>query len=238
MTRPRIIGFLAVALSATALFVRLGIWQLDRLEERREQNRGLIAQMNAPEVPVQDVVGTESQRLRKVRASGVWDYENEMVLTSRSRQGSPGINVLTPLRLKGDSVAVLVNRGWLYAANGMTVDLAPWREADSATVHGYVIAYTAEAGQVSTPSAPRGVRHLNADSIASRVPYSLLPFIVVQQDTSQVSADDKHPVRLEQPELTEGTHKSYAFQWFSFAAITIIGTLAVLNRERRRLAKG
>lgn len=233
MLKPRVVAFLALTIGATALFVRLGVWQLDRLEERRAFNRGLIAQVNAPEVPVAEVGGVESPRFRKVWASGEWDYGNELVLTSRSRKGSPGVYVLTPLKPTDGGDAVVVIRGWLYAANGMTVDLAPWRESDSATVHGYVETYTNETGQVSTPSAPRGVRRLDADSIAARLPYPILPVLLVQQDSAAVSKDDTHPVRLEQPELSEGSHKSYAFQWFSFAAITVIGTLVVLSRERR-----
>jgi cytochrome oxidase assembly protein ShyY1 len=33
------------------------------------------------------------------------------------------------------------------------------------------------------------------------------------------------------PPLDEGPHKSYAVQWFSFAAISIVGTVLYLRRK-------
>jgi hypothetical protein len=60
---------------------------------------------------------------------GTLDYDNEIVHTLRGRGGSPGVNILTPLRRVGNDTAVLVNRGWLYAPDGITVDTKPWREA-------------------------------------------------------------------------------------------------------------
>jgi cytochrome oxidase assembly protein ShyY1 len=34
------------------------------------------------------------------------------------------------------------------------------------------------------------------------------------------------------PELDEGSHRSYAFQWFAFAVISIVGAAIVVHRER------
>ena len=41
---------------------------------------------------------------------------------------------------------------------------------------------------------------------------------------------DPLPVPL--PALDDGPHLSYAIQWFSFALITLIGSVAFLKRER------
>jgi cytochrome oxidase assembly protein ShyY1 len=35
------------------------------------------------------------------------------------------------------------------------------------------------------------------------------------------------------PALDEGPHRSYAIQWFFFAAIALAGAMAVIWRERR-----
>ena len=40
-------------------------------------------------------------------------------------------------------------------------------------------------------------------------------------------------MRREMPALDDGPHRGYAIQWFSFAAIAIVGALAVVRRERR-----
>jgi surfeit locus 1 family protein len=232
MVRPRILAFLAIALLATLGFLRLGWWQLDRLADRRAANAVVASRLQAAPAPLSEVLtDTATARYRYTAVRGTWDYDNELVLTSRSRQGSPGVYVITPLQPEDGGPAVLVNRGWVYAADGMTVDLAVWTEGDSGQVSGFVETYTHGAGPVSTPSAARGVRRLTADSIAARIPYPIVPVLVVQQDTS-AAAGASHPVRVEPPTLAEGSHRSYAIQWFAFATITVIGTLAVVRKER------
>ena len=71
---------------------------------------------------------------RGAPAIGRFDYEHELVLAGRTRQGSPGVELLTPVRVAGSDTAVLVNRGWVYSPDGATVDHARWREGDSARV--------------------------------------------------------------------------------------------------------
>jgi cytochrome oxidase assembly protein ShyY1 len=111
------------------------------------------------------------------------------------------------------------------------VDLAVWAEGDTGVVSGFVETYTHGAGPVSTSSVVRGVRRLTADSVAARLPYPIAPVLVVQQDTA-TAPGMTHPVRIEAPSLAEGSHRSYAIQWFAFAIITVIGTLAVIRKER------
>jgi surfeit locus 1 family protein len=234
VTRTRLIAFVAVAALAVAGFVRLGFWQLGRLAERRAANAAVQGRLEMPPADVADIAAdTATARFRRTVVRGQWDYANELVLTSRSRQGSPGVHLITPLRPADGGVAVLVNRGWVYAADGMTVDLARWAERDSGVVEGFVETYTDFAGPVATPSAPRGVRRLTGDSVAARIPYPILPILVVQGDTATIPSQE-HPVRVPPPTLDEGAHRSYAIQWFAFALITVIGTAAVLSRSRLR----
>jgi surfeit locus 1 family protein len=232
MLRPRILVFLVVALVATSGFVRLGFWQLDRLRQRQTANAAIARYLELPPAPLADVIAdTTGARHRRTFVRGTWDYGNQLVLTARSRQGSPGVHVITPLQPDAGGPAVLVNRGWVYAADGMTVDLTAWTEGDTANVSGFVETFTQGNGPVSTSSVARGVRRLTADSIVARIPYPIAPVLIVQQDTTAAEGVN-HPVRLEPPMLGEGSHRSYAFQWFAFAAITLIGTAAVLRRER------
>jgi cytochrome oxidase assembly protein ShyY1 len=48
------------------------------------------------------------------------------------------------------------------------------------------------------------------------------------------------PTRLSLPSLDEGSHKSYAIQWFSFMAIALygIGYLVWLELGKKRAAQG
>ena len=221
----RIVAFLALAAALGAVFVWLGFWQLDRRDERRALNDARTRQLSLPPVPVTDLVSQQDAVDRRASVSGVPDLENEIVLTGRSRSGSPGVHILTPVRLPGRDTAVLVNRGWVYSADATTVDLRRWRETRM-VFNGFTQRLP---GTKPTGAPPRGraVRQLSYPGIARLLPYPVHSLYVVAQDSA---ASDSTPARLESPLLGDGPHLSYAIQWFSFAAIAIIGAAAVAIR--------
>jgi len=232
--------FCVFALAISLGCVRLGFWQLERLSERQARNAQVTVRLGEAAVPLERVSRNSEVRFRRATASGTYDFEHEFVLTSRSRNGSPGVHVITPLRLTNSDSAVLVNRGWAYAPDGMRVDLTLFREDSNAIVQGFVEEYSTTPGPVSTPSVTRGVRRLNRDSIAARMPYPLASVMLVQQmDSGEFTAVDRGtPVRVEPPPLDEGPHRAYAIQWFGFALVGIVGSLLVVQRDRMRRTDG
>jgi surfeit locus 1 family protein len=163
----RTLAFVVIALLASLGFVRLGVWQLSRLGERRARNAEVLANMQAPAAAVREVLRLgDSARYRPVVARGRFDYDQELVFVARSRSGSPGVYLLTPLRAPESDSAVLVIRGWVYSPDGRTVDLARWREADEGSVTGYVDEFGTGAGPVSLPGQSRALRRLDLDSSA------------------------------------------------------------------------
>jgi surfeit locus 1 family protein len=158
----------------------------------------------------------------------VYDYDNQIILTLRGRQGSPGVNILTPLRRTGNDSAVLVNRGWVYSPDGVEVDVAKWREGDSADANGFVETFpTAGSFDAPNPARPRSMRRLHRPELTKLFPYPIANYYVVLTDPA-VTANA--PPRIEPAPLDEGPHQNYAIQWFSFAAISIIGLVIFLRR--------
>src|SRR3989454_699726 len=102
---------LVVAFLVAAVCVRLGVWQLDRLHQRRERNATLLAARARPPLEVTGSVSGDSARDRRLQARGVYDYEHERLWRARSFEGVPGVDLVTPLRL-ADGSAGLVDRGW------------------------------------------------------------------------------------------------------------------------------
>lgn len=232
----RTLAFIVFALAVAVGCVRLGFWQLARLGERRARNAAITHRMDAPPVSWDEATRDSARaRFRRVQLTGRYDYTRELVLTSRGRNGAPGVYVLTPLAVSG-MPAVLVNRGWAYAADGMTVDLAKWHEGDTATVVGFLDDFVPAYGMVSTPSQSRGVRHLVRDSIEQRLGERVAPFLVVQRLGSEPTDSITHLVRVDPPPMDEGSHRSYAIQWFAFAIIAVVGATAVA-RTRRPVAE-
>lgn len=226
----RILVFCLFALLGAAVFVRLGAWQLERLHERRESNAGIAAQQLREAEPARAFWrDTVNVRFRAARVDGRYDYDNEIVLMTRTRRGSPGVEFLTPVRLGGTDTAIMVNRGWVYSPDARSADRKRWREGDSAAVAGHVVLYV--VAPAPEPSKdPRSLRYATFDEVQARVPYPIAPFILVATGDT---ADLAHPARRALPVLGDGPHGGYAFQWFSFAAIALIGAAIVVFRERQ-----
>lgn len=216
--------FVALAVALAALFVRLGFWQLSRLDERRAFNATRAEPLARPEVPFDSV--RDGVPYRKVRVVGVPDYDHEIALAGRSRNGSPGVHVYTPFRRAGSDTAVLVVRGWLYAADAATVDLAPYRERLEA-VAGYTDTLAAGTS-TPDPTRTRVVRRMTRGVVAALVPYPVHPVFVVAQDSAGAGA----PARLPLPALGDGPHLGYAIQWFAFALTALGGAAIVIHRWR------
>ena len=229
--KKRDIAFAALGLAVAVACVRLGLWQLDRLEERREFNRQLRSRAETAPVDLAAIPkDTGAARFRRVRLSGSYDFVNEIRLTNRTRNGSPGVNIITPLRMPGTDTALLVNRGWVYAPDAMTVDFGRWREPTDLNAEGYIENYSAGQGNARTASNAKAYRWMDRPTLAQAFPYPIAPyFAVLIGDSSNTGA--AIPPRLGVPPLDEGPHKSYAFQWFSFAAISIFGTILYLRRK-------
>jgi surfeit locus 1 family protein len=227
----RSIAFCVLALVAAGVFARLGVWQLARLHEKVRRNASIATQQLAPAAQLASVPrDTARAHYRKATVTGRFDYDHEVVLAARTHQGSPGVDLITPLRIPGSDTAILVNRGWVYSPDGASVDRRRWYERDTATITGYIEVYSMDDGVTNAARDPRMVRRVSRSEVTSRVPYPLAPYYLV---ATSDSADGAHPARRELPALDEGPHRSYALQWFSFAAIALAGAGLVIARERR-----
>jgi surfeit locus 1 family protein len=207
-----------VALAVAVVCVRLGVWQVDRLGQRRARNAVLAARLALPPIELSGGGGisADSARQRRIVARGVYDFARERVWPGRSFDATPGVALITPLRL-ADGSAVLVDRGWVPSPDAYHVDQTVYREPDTATVEGLGIL------------PPRGRGDVDPGRLSDSLPYPLLPF-VVQQTGASPSTGQGLPRRWPQPALDDGPHLSYAIQWFSFALIIVVGTTALLRK--------
>jgi len=244
-TRPprglsrRSYALILLALVVATGCVRLGFWQLHRLSARKALNATLASRLSAPAVDIRDLLrDTSLAQYRRSRASGTYDFDHEFSLAARTREGSPGANIITPLKVAGSDTAVLVNRGWVYAPDAMTVDFNRWRETNDASPTGYLLEIPRGGrGSLSPPSADRVVRRLDYDSLVKRLPYPVAPLMLVQTEGQRPStprtSPDSTPARLTTPLMDEGPHLGYAIQWFSFAVIALVGATIGVRTDRR-----
>jgi surfeit locus 1 family protein len=225
--RKLIVSFLAVLFAAIS--ISLGFWQLRRLSARRQANVLLAARRVEPRVELDSLPGdTAVAHFRRVHLRGIYDHGQAIIFTLRGRNGSPGVNILTPLLRARNDTAVLVNRGWVYSADGMTVDTKPWREADTLNGDGWVETFpTRGPFAPANPARPRSFRRLNRAELQRVFPYPIANYYVVLTDSAGSAGA---PPRVEAAPLDEGSHRNYAIQWFSFATISIVGLVIFIRR--------
>lgn len=224
-----------LVLAAMGVMIRLGLWQLERLEQRRAFNARVLAGQNAP--PLELAASTlteplETMEYRTVTATGEYDFENQVALRNQVWYGKPGYALLTPLKISGTELAVLVNRGWVPLSY-VTGEEQAYPVPGTVTVTGIIrLAQTApDFGRIGDPTPRAGEKLLvwnlaNVSAIAAQIPYPILPVYIQRAPDASLPADvndwtDEHlPFPgLPNIEITEGPHLGYALQWFTFALI-------------------
>jgi cytochrome oxidase assembly protein ShyY1 len=230
LVTPRWLGFAALMVTLAAVMVGLGNWQLDRYHQKAAINDRIDAAAEAAPVPVTDVLRpghppTRAQRYTRITATGRYDAGHEILVRGRTRDGTVGYEVLTPLVLaSGD--ALLVDRGWVAAGAGARdLPAVPPAPGGTVTVDGAVRLPERAVGRAETLDGRLQVRRISPGQLAGVLPYPVLGgYVTIRQDGLT-------PVPVEY----EGTLQNggYALQWWAFAALTLVGFGYLARRQAR-----
>ena len=216
------------------VFVRLGFWQLDRLEQRQMQNTIGEQRLSAEpaelsallEETADDDLG--SIAYRRALAVGEYDVAEEVLIRSQVELGRAGFHVITPL-VFDEGRAVLVNRGWVpMEMDTPPVDAPP--SDDTVEVEGWV--HLTEDRPSFGPEDPPGeadvFNRVDLTRISDQLPYDVAPVYLVATG----EGSEQLPITVDPPDFAnEGPHLAYAVQWFGFAAVGVIGFYFLLRRK-------
>jgi surfeit locus 1 family protein len=228
--RSRLI-LVACFIVVAAVCARLGIWQVHRLRERRASNVAALAGRTAPPVVLRGNSPDPGLLAnRRVQAVGRYDHAHDIVLRGKEFQGTPGVEIVSPLVLEGGPVAVLVNRGFVPAPDAVTVRPDSLRESGEKEVRGLAMAISSGRGSPLKHGQETSWARLDLSALRERLPYPIRPFYIWQVPDSSLP---RFPRRLDVPPLDDGPHLSYAIQWIAFAIIALVfaGVVGVQGRE-------
>ncbi len=125
---PKLIpALLAIILIPT--LVSLGLWQLDRADEKRVIDQGVNDAIAKPALQLNgaDLIKLNKEIYRTASLIGQYDIEQQFLLDNRTHKGQPGYHVLSPFLFEHSSgndsqlsspnskttYGVLINRGWI-----------------------------------------------------------------------------------------------------------------------------
>jgi surfeit locus 1 family protein len=234
-------SFIVLIFVVAAACIRLGFWQLDRLDQRRAEIERIEARMDSPPVKVSTTVIAPSFAYLPAYSTGEFDPRQQILLENQALDGQPGFHLVTPLRFNAVQGGILVDRGWIPFENGIAGNLEQFNVGGNVEITGILIPsvdqprWTFIADPIPEPGEPalKTWRFLTLDLIQRQVDYPLAGLILVQ--TEPLEGGSKLPQPDPRIELDEGPHLGYAIQWFAFASIAIIGGGLWI---RRQISKG
>ncbi len=238
-----------LVLLGAALCIRLGIWQLDRLDQRRAFNAHYLSMLELPPLDLNADATSDltAMEYRSVTARGTYDFDNQVALLNYYNEGVYGYHLLTPLLLSDTSTslsaggrAVLVDRGWIPAdGNDSPSGWIRYEEAAPVQVQGVMrlgVTKVPFGGRADPPLAEGQTRldfwnFANLERIGGQIPYPILP-IYIQPTVDPADAEPPIPSASE-VEITEGPHMGYAIQWFFFASLLLVGYPFFLRKQEQ-----
>jgi len=214
------------------LFCGLGLWQLDRAEQKRNLATNLELRRKQPALSLNQTLSeTDGAEFRKVVAHGRFLSDKTILIENRKHLGKTGYHVITPMKLNDTGEVVLVNRGWVSVAQLEQAKPLP-TPAGEILIHGAINLPQPPAIELSLSDAKtQGVPHwpyLTLDHFSRWSGLQILPFAILQSPEDAQGFIRQWPT----PQISDAMHIGYAVQWFAFALITLMIWLRLSLRKK------
>ena len=220
------------ALAMVVLMVNLGFWQLRRLDDRRADNARIAEAMSqAPSdlAAYLDTLGTPPD-YTAIAAAGTYLSEAEVRIGNRSSGGQPGFWLATPLYFD-DGRAVAVVRGWVPRRSLAGLDdRNPAPPEGQVTVVGLALESVGGGRVAATgPGDAPEISRMDLDRF-EEVSGVDVEDVWIRLRVQSPPQPEGLPEPVPDPDLGDGPHLSYAFQWFFFSAGAIVVYGLILRR--------
>ena len=217
------------------LFSSLGIWQLQRAEQKENAQAELEALAKRPPQKL-NFNSEELKPATKASAIGRYKSDDQFLLDNIVHQGKPGYYLLTPFEISGSKEIILVNRGWLAKrSQGFPPLLAPSQEV---TIQGTLAAPRSKPvilGGIDHPvsDTPPLWYYMDIEVFEDTAGYKVLPLVLRLDPESNSNFVRDWP----QYEAKSGMHIGYAIQWFVFAFFVLIGLVGINIKNKATVHK-
>lgn len=219
--RPDVGLGLLIALLLPGLLA-LGIWQLQRADEKRGLEESYRQQQDLPpiEVGLMDKPGTDLG-FRRVSMRGQYLREPLILLDNRLMKGKFGYQVISGFLAEGSEQIMLLNRGWTVADPGRRTLPAVPLPAGVVDVSGHVYVSPGPPFQLKAPELkdewPAIQQILDTGLVESALGRPVFVHEIRLDSSSAGALAVEWPVVNMRPEK----HVGYAVQWFMMAFVLV-----------------
>ena len=210
-----------VTLTLLVLFFRLGLWQLDRADEKEQLQQQKQRYRASAVMPLQlsSVIATRATwHYRQVQVTGRFDVQHQFLLDNRIYRGRVGFQVLTLLHAQGKYL--LVNRGWIPLGPDRN-HLPVLQTRSGEVILSGRLTPIGEPGPLLGDAGygadrwPKIIQQLDLEKIRAQTGSGLIP-AVLQLD-SKMSDCFVCDWSGQRGGMSADRHRAYAFQWFALA---------------------
>jgi surfeit locus 1 family protein len=224
-------------------FVRLGVWQLARAQEKVAQQQDYLESGELQATPIEEVpvAGLEFDALqhqnRRVLLRGEFRNDRSIFLIYQTFEDQIGYEIVTPLQLAALDQIVLVSRGWSGISD--VGDLAASLPVLSgpveveAQLHVPTVKEAARTNAIEDVKWPLVIRYLNTTELAPYFEAPLFPY-VARLAEGQPGVLVRHWPTVA---VDSGRNFSYALQWFAMAIAVVLVSL-ILSSNLLQLLRG
>ncbi|CAJ0919737.1 unnamed protein product, partial [Mesorhabditis belari] len=240
---PGAIGLLSIPTAAFGL----GIWQTYRLQWKLDLIENMKKKLEEPGVafPIDELEKLLDMEYRRVIITGEFLNDREFVITPRGRfdklykqkdagsllsdsqSSSHGAHVITPFKIKGSNLVILVNRGWvpsLYAKHATRLKTDVKGET---TIEAIVRKTEPRPQFMQNNQLDKDVWYYrNHEEMAER--YGTAPIFV---DAVLESSVPRGPIGGQTNIRLRNDHLQYLCTWFTLCVVTIFGRSTMSQDE-------
>jgi len=222
--KPKLIPTLATLL-ILPLMIYLGMWQSNKADQKQAKQElfdqrerdGLISIGAEP-------VDLEVLRYRRVVVRGFYDPQYQVLLDNQVSKGQAGYHVITPLKIDGSAVRILVNRGWVPV--GADRKVLPQIDTPSTEVEitGYLQDISGRyielsRSDVAQESWQKVWQNLDVARYKKEMPYPMQPAIILLDPDSSAGG---YVREWPKPNFRIDVNRGYAIQWYLMSLALVI----------------
>jgi len=214
------------------ILLRLGFWQLDRAEEKRQIQQRFEQQQARPAVRLVQLNTAKDNEFRHARVTGRFDTQHQILLDNQVHDKQVGYQVLTPLRYADSDEYILVNRGWVKGSlqrNELPEIPSPQEtlSLQGRLKHPGKLGIELADHSFSNVAWPLVVEWVDVGELESVLGYKLYPYILQLNKEQPYGFVREWKIINTQPERST----SYAVQWFALAFALVVIFIVVNSRK-------